>query len=126
MKAFKENTLKILLDKSAMSVELQQQAMLDISKDKKARGPASPKEKKGLQKTKSTLSLNGGSPNHDDNSLSKHFPYFKGYHTISSLSKAICTCSTVISKKQLFFYINELASHGDINVCELLTRFLII
>jgi hypothetical protein len=95
-----------------LSVELQQQNSLDASKNNKT--PASPKGKKLATKSKTTSS--GGTPSIEDLQLPKHFPYFKGYHTISSISKAVCTCSTIFSKKQLFFYINELASQSNI-VC---------
>lgn len=102
---------------------MQQQNALDSSKNNN-KVPSSPKGKKGAPKTKSTMS-NGGTPSIEDFQLPKYFPYFKGFHTISSISKAICTCSTIFSKKQLFFYINELASQSNSIVCQMPIYFII-
>ena len=68
-----------------------------------------------MNKGKTTAST-AETPSIEDFQLPKHFPYFKGYHTLSSISKAVCICSTLFSKKQLFFYINELASQNN-TVC---------
>jgi hypothetical protein len=97
-----------------MSAELQQQMTLD--RTKKDKSPSSPKQKPILQKTKSNLSANG-TPSLDESTVSKHSPHFKGFHTISTISKAVCMCSTALNKKQPFLFINELASQGNLNVC---------
>lgn len=87
-------------EEARMTSELQQQLSIDKQ---------SPKQKSG----KAKASVVAGLPQVED-IVPKQSPYFKGVHTLSSISKAICISSAILNREQLFIRISQLTKQKKV------------